>query len=215
MLIGKRQIFIRFAGCNINCKYCDTQISQAGDVGDYYSVDELNKVVESLITPDFDSLEITGGEPLLHSDYIRDFLSKYDYKAMLETNATLPDNLLDLVDVIDIVSMDIKLPEHFNTKDEWLMVYENELKSIKIMEDNNLKYYIKIVVSPTTTIKIIEDILKDLNGIVGSDVELVVQPVSPMSLWDSKKNLFTISEEIGKYYNVSIIPQIHKYMEIE
>ncbi len=215
MLIGKRQIFIRFAGCNINCKYCDTQISQAGDVGDYYSVDELNKVVESLITPDFDSLEITGGEPLLHSDYIREFLSKYDYKAMLETNATLPDNLLDLVDVIDIVSMDIKLPEHFNTKDEWLTVYENELKSIKIMEDNNLKYYIKIVVSPTTTIKIIEDILKDLNGIVSSDVELVVQPVSPMSLWDSKKNLFTISEEIGKYYNVSIIPQIHKYMEIE
>lgn len=215
MLIGKRQIFIRFAGCNINCKYCDTQISQAGDVGDYYSVDELNKVVESLITPDFDSLEITGGEPLLHSDYIREFLSKYDYKAMLETNATLPDNLLDLADVIDIVSMDIKLPEHFNTKDEWLTVYENELKSIKIMEDNNLKYYIKIVVSPTTSIKIIEDILKDLNGIVGSDVELVVQPVSPMSLWDSKKNLFTISEEIGKYYNVSIIPQIHKYMEIE
>ena len=167
------------------------------------------------MTPDFDSLEITGGEPLLHSDYIRDFLSKYDYKAMLETNATLPDNLLDLVDVVDIVSMDIKLPEHFDTEDEWANVYENELKSLRIMEDHDLKYYIKIVVSPTTPLEIIKDILKDLNAIISSDVELVVQPVSPMSLWDSKENLFAISQLVGKHYNVSIIPQIHKYMEIE
>lgn len=186
-----------------------------GDVGEYYSVDELNDVVQSLITPDFDSLEITGGEPLLNSDYIRDFLSKYDYKAMLETNATLPENLYDLVDVIDIVSMDIKLPEHFNSKKEWLTVYENELKSIKIMEDYNLKYYIKIVVSPTTSTQIIEDILKDLNGLVSGNVEVIVQPVSPMSLWDTKENLFTISELIGKHFSVSIIPQIHKYLEIE
>ncbi len=134
---------------------------------------------------------------------------------MLETNATLPDSLLDLVDVIDVVSMDIKLPEHFSTKEEWLSVYENELKSIGIMEDNNLKYYIKMVVSPTTPVKIIEDILKDLDAIVSDDVEVVVQPVSPMSLWDSKKNLFTISELVGKHFKVSIIPQIHKYMEIE
>lgn len=214
-MIGKRQIFIRFAGCNIDCKYCDTENSKSADVGEYYSVDELNDVVQSLITPDFDSLEITGGEPLLHSGYIREFLSKHNYRAMLETNATLPDNLLDLVDVIDMVSMDIKLPEHFNTKDEWLTVYENELKSIKIMEDNNLNYYIKIVVSPTTPTQIIEDILKDLEGIVRGDVEVIVQPVSPMSLWDTKENLFRISELIGKQYNVSIIPQIHKYMEIE
>lgn len=134
---------------------------------------------------------------------------------MLETNATLPESLLDLVDVIDMVSMDIKLPEHFSTKEEWLSVYENELKSIGIMEDNNLKYYIKMVVSPTTPVKIIEDILKDLDAIVSDDVEVVVQPVSPMSLWDSKKNLFTISELVGKHFRVSIIPQIHKYMEIE
>lgn len=134
---------------------------------------------------------------------------------MLETNATLPESLLDLVDVIDVVSMDIKLPEHFSTKEEWLSVYENELKSIGIMEDNNLKYYIKMVVSPTTPVKIIEDILKDLDAVVTDDVEVVVQPVSPMSLWDSKKNLFTISELVGKHFKVSIIPQIHKYMEIE
>lgn len=215
LLIGKRQIFIRFAGCNIDCKYCDTQNSKSGDVGEYYSIDELNERVQSLLTPDFHSLEITGGEPLLNSAFIREFLTKYDYRAMLETNATLPCDLESLTGLIDIVSMDIKLPEHFNTQDEWLSVYDNELKSIEVMESNNIKYYIKIVVSWETPIKIIEDILQDLDGRVSSDVEFIVQPVSPMSSWKNKENLFTISEVIGKKYEVSIIPQIHKYMEIE
>lgn len=168
-----------------------------------------------MLTPDVDSLEITGGEPLIHSDYIKGFLSRYEYKAMLETNATLPDRLEDLCPFIDIVSMDIKLPEHFNTESEWLDVYENELKSIKIMQKNNVNYYIKIVVSPTTPVEIIEEILKDLRPLITDDVEIIIQPVSPMTLWDSKENLFAISEIVGKDFNVSIIPQIHKYMEIE
>lgn len=214
-MIGKRQIFIRFAGCNIDCKYCDTQDSKNVDVGRYYSFEELNEEIQSLMTVDVDSLEITGGEPLLHCDYIHDFLSEYGYRAMLETNASLPDNLAKLCDVIDIVSMDIKLPEHFNSEDEWLNVYDNELKSIQIMEDNNIQYYIKIVVSPTTSTQIIEDILKDLIPRVSSNVEIIVQPVSPMSLWKNKENLFKISETIGKHFKVAIIPQIHKYMEIE
>ncbi len=215
MLIGKRQIFVRFAGCNIDCKYCDTQNSKSVENGEYYTFDQLNNRIQSIMTPDFDSLEITGGEPLLHSDYIKNFLSEYNYKAMLETNATLPENLRDLADVIDIVSMDIKLPEHFLNEDEWSDVYEKELQSIEIMEDNNIKYYIKIVVSQTTSTKIIEDIIKDLLPRVNSDVEIILQPVSPISSWKSKKNLFTLSEIIGKNFKVSIIPQIHKYMEIE
>lgn len=214
-MIGKRQIFIRFAGCNIDCKYCDTEISKSGDVGDYYSIDELNEKVQSLLTPDFHSLEITGGEPLLYSDFIKEFLTKYNYDAMLETNATLPENLESLTGLVDIVSMDIKLPEHFNTKEEWLDVYDNELKSIEVMESNKIKYYVKIVVSWMTPIKIIEDILQDLQGKVSSDVEFIVQPVSPMSAWKNKENLFNISEKIGTQYEVSIIPQIHKYMEID
>lgn len=214
-MIGKRQIFIRFSGCNIDCKYCDTENSKTTELGKYYSYEDLNDKIQSLMTPDFHSLEITGGEPLLHYKYVKEFLSKYDYKAMLETNATLPSNLEELTDVIDIVSMDIKLPEHFNSKDDWSTVYENELKSIKIMEEHNIKYYIKIVVSPTTPTKIIEEIMKDLIGLVSSDVEVIVQPVSPMTIWTNKENLFRISEIIGQYFNVSIIPQIHKYLEVE
>lgn len=215
LLIGKRQIFIRFAGCNINCKYCDTENSKMDSLGKEYTFEELNDIIQQLMTPDFDSLEITGGEPLLHAEYIHDFLAKYPYKAMLETNATLPCKMQKLTDVIDIVSMDIKLPEHFNSQNEWQTVYKNELKTIKVMESKKQKYYIKIVVSPTTPLGIINNIMMDLDNISSKDVEIIVQPVSPMTLWDTKDNLFKISEIIGKKHPVSIIPQIHKYLGIE
>jgi len=32
LYVGRRQIFIRFCGCNLNCRYCDTETS-ASDVG--------------------------------------------------------------------------------------------------------------------------------------------------------------------------------------
>ena len=90
-------------------------------MGKEYSYDQLNEEIQKLMTPDFDSLEITGGEPLLHSDYIHDFLKKYPYKAMLETNATKPIELDNLNDVIDIVSKGISkgtgvkaIKKHFN-----------------------------------------------------------------------------------------------------
>ncbi|MBE6494487.1 MAG: 7-carboxy-7-deazaguanine synthase QueE [Methanosphaera stadtmanae] len=214
ILIGKRQIFIRFSGCNINCTYCDTKENISSDKGKEYTPEELNKHIKSLITPDFHSLEITGGEPLLHADYIREFLIKYPYKAMLETNATLPEKLEKLVNIIDIVSMDIKLPEHFQTEKEWQTVYKNELKSIEIMEKHRQKYYIKIVVSQKTPPQLIRDIMEDLKTRTSHDTEIIIQPQSPIEKWTNLDNLFTISEIVGENYPVSIIPQIHKYLGV-
>lgn len=189
--------------------------SKSFDTGKHYSIDELNDEIQNLMTDDFHSLEITGGEPLLHAEYIKQFLTKYPYRAMLETNATIPDNIGILKNVIDIVSMDIKLPEHFNDLSEWKNVYSNELESIKVMNSENINYYLKIVVTDKTPLDVIQKILDDLTLIQSDDVEVFIQPVSPMTNWNDKSHLFEISELVGKYYPVSIIPQIHKYMQIE
>lgn len=38
-LIGRRQIFIRFAGCNLDCVYCDTPESKKATNGKEFSID--------------------------------------------------------------------------------------------------------------------------------------------------------------------------------
>ena len=73
LYIGKRQIFVRFAGCNLNCKYCDTSNSKMVFSGKEMSVTELHDKINNLITPDFHSISFTGGAPLLQADFIKKF----------------------------------------------------------------------------------------------------------------------------------------------
>lgn len=134
---------------------------------------------------------------------------------MLETNATLPKNMEKLVDTINLVSMDIKLPEHFSSIDTWTNVFNNELQTIKVLESADVDYYIKIVVSPTTAIDTVSDINDHLYEITNNNnLNIILQPVSPMSQWKNKDHLFELSELVGERFDVSIIPQIHKYLDI-
>ncbi|MDA3812645.1 MAG: radical SAM protein, partial [Candidatus Cloacimonetes bacterium] len=95
-------IFIRLAGCNLRCEYCDTTYS-------YES--EINLSIEDILTKvkEYDPLkliEITGGEPLLQPDVYQlfDLLHENEYKILLETNGSIsmenvPDHVIKIVDV--------------------------------------------------------------------------------------------------------------------
>ena len=111
LLIGERQIFVRFAGCNLNCNYCDTDDSKSEKSGVLMTPDEVTDKIKKLITPDCRTISFTGGEPSLYPDFISEVSKNFDLKIMLETNGTLPDNI-DSIERLDIVSLDIKLPEH-------------------------------------------------------------------------------------------------------
>ena len=55
-----------------------------------FSAEELFNSIDKLITPDFHSVSFTGGEPLLHADFIKEFLEEYNFNCLLETNGSLP-----------------------------------------------------------------------------------------------------------------------------
>jgi organic radical activating enzyme len=61
----------------------------------------------------YHSISLTGGEPLLYTDFLKDILKltrKHGHRHYLETNGTLAKELEQLIDHIDIVAMDLKLP---------------------------------------------------------------------------------------------------------
>ena len=108
LLIGVQQIFIRFCGCNLSCNYCDTDFSSSFKE---YSADELIDYLKSNF--DFNtinSVSLTGGEPLLSVDFLKEFLPKLKLPVYLETNGTIYEKLEDIINEIDYISADIKLP---------------------------------------------------------------------------------------------------------
>ena len=214
LLVGKRQIFIRFAGCNLSCNYCDSPKSQKSSYGTILSIENVMDKINYLKTPDLHSISFTGGEPLLYTDFINKIIEKTDLKTLLETNGTLPDKIRKLKK-IDIVSLDFKVPEHFDNqyKNE---VFENEIKSLKVLIERNSNIYCKLVVLPSTKLNIIEKIAKRITNEINTNVSLVIQPISPINQWQNNINkLFEFSEIAGKYMDVSIIPQNHKILKID
>ncbi|MBI5679698.1 MAG: 7-carboxy-7-deazaguanine synthase QueE [Methanobacterium sp.] len=215
-LIGRRQVFVRFSGCNLDCNYCDTPQSQNPEFGPVYSEEELFNSVDKLITPDFHSISITGGEPLLHADFIKSFLEKYDFNCLLETNGSLPANLGKIASLINYASVDIKLPEHQSTSN-WDKLFKNELKSLNLLIDEEINTYCKIVIMPSTKVGIIESIASKIHDEISdvSNLSMVIQPSAPLDKWvNESKKLFEISQTAGEYLDVLTIPQVHKILRI-
>ena len=216
LLIGERQIFVRFAGCNLNCNYCDTNDSKSEKSGTLMTPQEVTEKINELITPDCKTISFTGGEPSLYPDFISQVSKNFNLNIMLETNGTLPDNI-DLIEKLDVVSLDIKLPEHFDGDfdDE---IFQNEVKSLNLLMAKSINVYCKVVILPSTKIKSFKEVVEKLSKNISSksNLKIIIQPSSPLGEWkDINFKLFEFSEVVGQYFEVSTIPQIHKILDIE
>ncbi|WP_296882286.1 7-carboxy-7-deazaguanine synthase QueE [uncultured Methanobrevibacter sp.] len=216
LLIGERQIFVRFAGCNLNCNYCDTNDSKSVKSGKLMTPLEVTEKIKKILTPDCKSISFTGGEPSLYPEFIDEVSKNFNLNIMLETNGTLPENI-DLIDKLDIVSLDIKLPEHFDGEfDE--SIFLNEIKSLNLLMAKSISVYCKVVILPSTKIKSFKGVVEKLYQNISnkSNIKIIIQPSSPLEDWkDINFRLFKFSEIVGQYFEVSTIPQIHKILDIE
>ena len=183
LLIGERQIFVRFAGCNLNCTYCDTNDSKSIKSGKLMTPEEVCSEIENLLTSDCKTVSFTGGEPSLYPEFISEVSSKLDLNIMLETNGTLPDNI-DSIKKLDIVSLDIKLPEHFEGDFDW-EIFSNELKTLNLLISKSIIVYCKVVILPSTKIKSFKEVVEKLSKNISnkSNLKIIIQPSSPLREW--------------------------------
>lgn len=97
MYTGLWSTFIRLAGCNLSCKFCDTYF----DKGKVMTVEEI-------ISKCGHNVVITGGEPLIHDlRPLTDKLSRGCHHITVETNGTVPINGSV---VFDAISLSPKFP---------------------------------------------------------------------------------------------------------
>lgn len=128
--IGRRQTFLRFEACNLDCRYCDTPINQGAPCCRYEAEPGGggDEAIPNPLTPGrvldcearlferaggIHSVAATGGEPLAHGPFLAALLPVLrarGRRVLLETNGTLPEALEPLLGWVDIVSMDVKIP---------------------------------------------------------------------------------------------------------
>lgn len=89
-MLGEPAVFIRLAGCNLRCPWCDTKESWQTDVKEIQTPEIVKQVIGLQCDPGTNVI-ITGGEPCLqeHLSILCHRLQAHGFKVCLETNGTL------------------------------------------------------------------------------------------------------------------------------
>jgi 7-carboxy-7-deazaguanine synthase len=124
---GYPTVFIRLAGCNLRCLYCDTQNAQSEGGKEMDSLVIAQEVFRSGVT----HVCITGGEPLLQTNVLFSLLSilhDSGYIISIETNGTIDFRPLQ---PFSSICMDVKCPSSGEKSDLSLLSFIREMDSVK------------------------------------------------------------------------------------
>ena len=230
--VGRRQIFLRLAGCNLRCDYCDQpearqataealiEMSPPGSrrvlrldnpvcvEAAYWAIVALNRPAGLHA-----ALAVTGGEPLMQAEFLAALLPairQAGLRVFLETNGTRARELARLRSCVDIVSMDIKLRSATGRP----MPRKAHEEFLRAARKSGAELYAKAVVSAATTEREISDAARMLRK-YGGDVPLVLQPVTRQGGNSPRPprpaQLLRLQEAaLARLRDVRVIPQTHK-----
>ena len=221
--VGYRQVFVRLAGCNLECDYCDTpesrvvvgqgQIEHTAGKRDFHTITNplsilsLAKYINNLLVLPHHSVSLTGGEPLCQATIIALLAPLINGPIYLETNGTLPAELSMVLPYIDMISMDIKLPS-VTGQDLW-QLHEKFLRLA-----NTRAVFVKVVVTKKTSTEEFQQAI-DLIATVNLAIPLIIQPVTPIRDCEGvtpDQVLLWQEQALTKLRDVRVIPQTHKLM---
>jgi pyruvate formate lyase activating enzyme len=99
-------------GCDLRCKYCHNPQLLKNQKLTKWDIEEIQDEIDSNM--DFiDAIVLSGGEPLLHVDVIKNFIKQAkdnDLLVKLDTNGLHPKEIRKILKDLDYVAMDIKAP---------------------------------------------------------------------------------------------------------
>ncbi len=224
--VGERQIFVRLVGCNMSCLYCDTPEKElpSDDSQCILSLKEAPQKIKNPLTVGdtlasieklsdkkeiFHSISFTGGEPLLQVDFLKELLPGIKMKKYLETNGTLPSNLDEVIENIDIIAMDFKLPSSAGGTSR----SGEHTKFLEIAAQVDV--FVKAVYSKETTVKEVDDMCRIIASVFDG-IPLVLMPATASRNYKSSPlpdQALTLHSVAKKHLKkVLVIPQVHKVL---
>ncbi len=194
LLVGVRQVFVRFRGCNLCCCYCDTsearttdgpcRIEEAPGIGRFVqrdnpiSVRQLLQIIDSQIQVNVGahhSIALTGGEPLLYPEYLYALASALQQRGQriyLETAGHLPEALERVLPAVDYIAMDWKLPSTLEKPPD----VSEQTRFLDLAQQREC--FIKMPVTDNISEEEVPQALRTISEVTKA-VPLILQPVTP------------------------------------
>lgn len=110
---GQLATFIRLAGCNLRCCYCDTKYSFDVEKATEMSIDEIISKCKEI---GYHNITLTGGEPLINkeSELLIYRLCRNSFQVNIETNGSI--DLRNLISIREKNHLDFFFTVDFKTK---------------------------------------------------------------------------------------------------
>ena len=127
--LGKKVTFVRLAGCNLSCKWCDTEYNS------YYEL-----TAEEITLSCGENVIITGGEPTIHNLIpLLQKLKKQNKWVGIETNGT--NDITGIRKYIDYIAFSPKENTHksFIENADEIRIVNNNLKLEDVLKYENWK----------------------------------------------------------------------------
>lgn len=189
-------MFIRLAGCNLRCSYCDTNYALKESDGEDKTIEEIVEWARGIYEETGCNLiEVTGGEPLLQAEELielcEELNNEINAQILIETNGSVNLENIKLSTSYTTFIMDVKTPS-------------SKMHTQNILENLNLLCLddeVKFVVGSQEDLEFMTEVLTQYD----TDAQILVSPI-----WGAELKWDEIAEYI-KYHHPQIRMQIQMH----
>jgi len=227
---GRRQLFVRFAGCPLRCRWCDTPdsllpVAECRVLGadgerrlpNPLSAEALESEVGALraSSPPLHAMAVTGGEPLAQVEFLVAWLRdrRDDLPVLLETAGILPARLERVLPYVAIVSLDIKCPSNTGERARW----DEHEACLRLAVAAGRDVYVKMPVDEGTDPEEVEHGAR-LAATAGPGAPLFLTPLTApegTALQIGASALERLHGVASRHHpDVRVLPQLHKVLGI-
>jgi organic radical activating enzyme len=238
--VGQSTLFIRFGECDLRCRWCDSPHTwlaakecrvelRRGEgerrvVPNPVPIADAIAACEALDLPAHRFVSLTGGEPLLQPAAVAALargLRGRGPRILLETHGAAPEALAEVIDAIDVVSMDWKLASDVRRASD---PRHGPVASFHAAHERFLRIalrapevVVKLVVTPASEDAEIDEAAARIAG-AAPGVTVVLQPVTPFGgvreAPGAERLLATFLKLSRTLSDVRLIPQTHKQIGV-
>jgi 7-carboxy-7-deazaguanine synthase len=242
--VGKPHLFLRLAGCPLRCNYCDTprswrrtptvDVHHADGVqqlANPWSVEQLEQQLHALagahgLNAEDLVLSVTGGEPLVQTEFLCSWLPQWGGPVLLETSGIFAGKLAKLLPELDYVSLDWKDEADLDTganlldPQASLTLLAGEAKQRQhssLHSNTSFQFWLKFVVQAHTSSAWLQEQLQ-LIAELAPDSAVFLQPVTPGATDAKAPSASALLAELIQGHSLPldlrVLPQIHPMLGV-